>query len=377
MSIKRGLLVVLVASGVMLAVGGGPWLSGSAQTVQSVTTEWVLQGRVYEGEVGDESMPLQDVTVFLYGSNNPYPDTGTFLRSTTANAEGWYGLTVYDDDDYEYFHIRETDPAGYISIGAMTVSGTVRADNWIEYAIPLEEKTLTGNKFWLVPTSSLDLQIAHVELTQAIQCKDNSHCTDNSVPLIVGKDTYVRVYVKIVNASSVSNVSAAVAAYLPTGDVSGVPLYMPITAKANPQQSQATDTLNFLLPASSVSSSGTLAVMVNPHYTVAESNYANNTITMSLNLVSTPRLDIVPVRIYYNYGGTSGVVNPGMPYCLSNYLENILPVGEIKWHVLPGPPLEWKQQIGPGEGSWGQILAKLRDMRNKNTWCRQERIGML
>ncbi len=477
MSIKRSLLVVLVASGVMLAVRGGPWLSGSAQTAQSVTTEWVLQGRVYEGEVGDESTPLQDVTVFLYGSNNPYPDTGTFLRSTTTNAEGWYGLTVYDDDVYEYFHIRETDPSGYISVGARTVSGmvqtsnwieyiipldgktltgnkfwdratvlsgriyegeiggesqpledvtvslygannpypdagelidstttnsegwygltvpdgyeyyhiretdpadyasigattisgTVRTSNWIEYVVPLEEQTLTGNKFWLVPTSNLDLQIDHVELTQAIQCKDNSQCADNSVPLIAGKDTYVRVYVKVVNASSVSNVSAAVAAHLPSGDVSGVPLYMPITAKANPQRSQATDTLDFFLPASSVSISGTLEVMVNPHYTVAESNYANNTITMSLNFVSTPRLDIVPVRIYYNYGGKSGVVNPGMPYSLGNYLENILPVGEIKWHILPGPPLEWKQQIGPGAGSWGQILAKLTDMRNKNT----------
>ena len=482
MSTKRISYVVLVASAVMLALGGKPRMSGSAQTMQSATAEWTLEGRVYEGDVGVEpphSRPLQDVTVSLYGSNNPYPDSGTFLRSTTTDAEGWYGLIVYDDDAYEYFHIRETDPAGYTSVGATTLDGTVRTSNWIEYvipldgktltgnkfwdrtlvlsgrvykgevgdesqplegvtvslhgannpypdageliattttnaegwygltvpdgyeyyhiretdpagyvsidattisgtvrasnwieysiAIPLDEQTLTGNKFWILPTSNIDLQIDHVELTQAIQCKDNSHCADNSVPLIAGKDTYVRVYVKVVNASSVPNVSADAVAHLPSGDVSGVPLYMPITAKANPQRSQATDTINFYFPASSVSSSGTLEVMVNPHYTVAESNYANNTTTVSLNFVSTPRLDIVPVRIYYNYGGQSGVINWGMPYYLSGYLENILPVGEVKWHFLPGPPLEWKQQIGPGGASWGSLLAKLADMKKKNT----------
>ncbi len=370
MSNRKILLVALVASGVMLALGGKPRMSGSAQSAQSVAQEWIFQGRVYEGNVGLEppnSRPVEVVTVAVYGANNPYPVEGVLIDSTTTNAEGWYGLTV--PAGYEFYHIRKTDPPDYIPVGATTVSGTVRTNSWIEYNIniPLDEQTLTGNKFWIVPTSNIDLQIDHVELTQAIQCKDNSHCADNSVPLIAGKDTYVRVYIKVVNASSVPNVSAAVAAHLPTGDVSGVPLYMPITAKANPQRSQATDTLNFLLPASSVSISGTLEVMVNPHYTVAESNYANNTITMSLNFVSTPRLDIVPVRVYYNYGGQSGVVNPGMPYFMSGYLENILPVGELKWHFLPGPPLEWKQQIGPGGGSWGALLAKLADMKKKNT----------
>jgi len=68
--------------------------------------------------------------VSVYGSNNPYPDTGIFLRSTTTDAEGWYGLTVYDDDSYEYFHIQETDPPAYASVGATTVSGTVQTSNW-------------------------------------------------------------------------------------------------------------------------------------------------------------------------------------------------------------------------------------------------------
>ncbi|GEM_PF-887528 len=123
-----------------------------AQTGQKLAAEWTLSGRVYEGELGVEppgSQPLEGVTVSVYGANNSYPDPGTFIRSTTTNADGWYGLTISDNDGYwEYYHIKETNPAGYTSVGATSVDGAVRTDDWIEYVIPLEGKTLTGNKFW-------------------------------------------------------------------------------------------------------------------------------------------------------------------------------------------------------------------------------------
>ena len=154
MSAKRALLVVLVASGVMLAVGIGPWLLGAgvAHTSQAAAAQWTFQGRVYEGDVGDESQPLQGVTVSVYGANNPYPDPGEFIASTTTNSDGWYGLEA--PDGYEFYHIRETDPAGYTSVGARTVDGTVRTSNWIEYVIPLEGKMLTGNRFWDSPATT-------------------------------------------------------------------------------------------------------------------------------------------------------------------------------------------------------------------------------
>ena len=94
MSGKRVLLVVLVTSVVMLAVGAGPRLpdASAAQTSQIATATWTFQGRVYSGNVGDETHPLEGVTVTVYGANNPYPDPGTFIRSTTTDSEGWYGL---------------------------------------------------------------------------------------------------------------------------------------------------------------------------------------------------------------------------------------------------------------------------------------------
>jgi hypothetical protein len=105
-----------------------------------------FQGRVYEGDVGDEQLPLEGVVVSLYGANNPYPDNGTLITSTTTDSSGWYQLPV--ESGFEFYHIIEENPEEYESVGATSVDGTVRTDDWIEYAIPLESQTLTGNKFW-------------------------------------------------------------------------------------------------------------------------------------------------------------------------------------------------------------------------------------
>jgi len=349
-----------------------------------------LSGRVYAGNVGDESTPLSGVTVELYCSNNA-DFLGEHIGSAATNAEGWYGLLVAGV--CEFYNILETDLPGYEAVGATTVDGVVVNSNWIQYTHPLEGKTLTGNKFWdrpvatptHTPTSTptatrtptrtptatpgpgLDLQVEHVELTQAIQCKDNPSCPDNAVPLISGKHTYVRVYVKVLGSSAtVPNVSARVTAKMPWGDYTTNPINSTITAKLNPQRSQFNDTLNFHLPAWAVSNSGALEVTVNPDRTLAETNYANNKKTVNLTFVATPPLIVVPIWIDYNYGGTLQVVDGTMPYNMSYYLGNILPVGEVQLYILPGPVVEWKQQIGPGGASWGAILGKLTDMRKKN-----------
>lgn len=147
-----GRLLLLLA--LVLLPGRNGWVTAADNNSTSPTllTTWTFSGRVYEGNVGLEppnAQPLQGVTVCVYGSNNTYPSAGTLLRCTTTDSSGWYGLSVYDDDGpWEYYHLRETDPPGYVSNGATSVSGIVRDANWIEYIIPLTGKTLTGNKFW-------------------------------------------------------------------------------------------------------------------------------------------------------------------------------------------------------------------------------------
>ncbi|MGD2179293.1 MAG: DNRLRE domain-containing protein, partial [Anaerolineae bacterium] len=109
---------------------------------------YMLSGRVYEGDVGDQTTPLEGVAMTLHCSNDAGV-LGTEIDATTTDATGWYGLDAAPG--CEYYHIVESDPEGYTSVGATTVDGTVRSANWIEYVVPLESKTLTGNKFWDQP----------------------------------------------------------------------------------------------------------------------------------------------------------------------------------------------------------------------------------
>ena len=105
----------------------------------------VLSGRVYEGEVGDHSTPLSGVAVRLHASNDAGV-LGAQIDETTTDGNGWYGLDAAPG--YEYYYIVEVDPAGFESVGAASVDGTVVNANRIRYGHPLAGKVLTGNMFW-------------------------------------------------------------------------------------------------------------------------------------------------------------------------------------------------------------------------------------
>ncbi len=360
----------------------------------------ICQGRVFEGEVGDEGHPLADVVVELYVANGPYPNPGTLLHTTATDGNGWYSLPC--PDGYEFYAIRETDPPNHISVGAASVSGIVRGYNWVEIAGPsLGGLDLSGNKFWdqpgvptltytptptltEIPTSTptrtptrtltptqvaLDLQVSAVELTQGIQCKGNASglCADNAVPLIAGKTTYVRVYVKVNGVTvSVANVTAnAVASTTASPYILATSLNATITAKLSPQRSQYSDTLNFVFSPWDLDESGSLTVTVNPNHTVPESNYSNNSKTVTLTFKDTNPLAIVPVWVQYKYGGANSYVASNMPLCLEDYTLNLLPVGDVEWHTLSGPPLSWTDQIST-DAQWGKMLQAIRDLRTKN-----------
>ena len=111
----RTLLAVLVLAATSLVA---PLVPSRAQD----PVVWTFQGRIYEGEVGDESRPLAGVTVGLYAANNDYPDPGELIDRTVTDGKGWYGLQVRESQTaYEVYSIREVDPQGYESAGATSV----------------------------------------------------------------------------------------------------------------------------------------------------------------------------------------------------------------------------------------------------------------
>jgi hypothetical protein len=110
-----------------------------------------FSGYVYEGDPYYTGSPLPYVTVTLYCASNP-TETGTQIAVAASSRTGFYALNTHII--CEYYNIIETDPSGYISSGVQTSGGTPKNNNWIQYAQPLDGKTLSGNNFWdkLPPT---------------------------------------------------------------------------------------------------------------------------------------------------------------------------------------------------------------------------------
>jgi hypothetical protein len=109
---------------------------------------YTLSGRVIEGQCQTEppnnASYLPNVSLELYCSNNE-GTLGTLQDSTTTNSDGWYGLDA--PDAYEYYTIVCKGKTGYKFECSRSVGGTASGEQ-IKYVVPLDTKTLTGNKFW-------------------------------------------------------------------------------------------------------------------------------------------------------------------------------------------------------------------------------------
>ena len=95
----------------------------------------------------DDSTPIPNVTVGLWGANNAYPDPGTLLMTTTTDGAGWYGLTL-TEVGYEYYALRGWDKDtlrgviqnfNLVMLGATfasyLASGVVTRSMWPQFAL--------------------------------------------------------------------------------------------------------------------------------------------------------------------------------------------------------------------------------------------------
>ena len=99
-----------------------------------------LSGHVYEGDVRDVIGPLAGVTVSLYVSNDAMV-LGAQVLSAATDEWGFYHLHLRDSGASEYFHIVQTNAAGYDSVRSTTLGGTCVSSDWIRYDL---EQLMTG-----------------------------------------------------------------------------------------------------------------------------------------------------------------------------------------------------------------------------------------
>jgi hypothetical protein len=144
---------------------------------------------------------------------------------------------------------------------------------------------------------SVDLRLGGFEVTQGIQ-DDN-----NSVPLVRGKPTWVRVWVDIGTAAGpVNDVTAKLIGILPGGSTEELlPASTVITAFRNPDPTNYDHSFNFSLPESWIlpQSYAAFTISINPDRTVPETNYFNNDFNAATTQFERRRalhLAFVPVR---------------------------------------------------------------------------------
>lgn len=137
----------------------------------------------------------------------------------------------------------------------------------------------------------INLAITDVEITQAVQDEANS------VPLVKGKRTFVRVHVQA-DGADVPGVTARLDATWTGGEGLAIPPSNPagttITVKDAPDRNNLNDSFLFELPWDWMEQDGLeLQIRVNPYQYPLEPNFADNeTVAGPLSFVASPRLEV-------------------------------------------------------------------------------------
>lgn len=188
-------------------------------------------------------------------------------------------------------------------------------------------------------TLDLTAGAANIEVIQAVQRNDND------VPLVSGKETFVRVFGRILSSSEGFTSLNAWPMVQLRGTRGGVPLPdSPLTPiNFEPIRSAPVDRTNmnnwlFRLPASWADGTVTLQAEVNPRRTLNETSYANNVAqtTVNFNRKAPMCIDVVPVA---TTRGTSFVSPSAFLSSIFARAQSALPTHELRGFFRGGSPL--------------------------------------
>lgn len=202
---------------------------------------------------------------------------------------------------------------------------------------------------------AVDLSVANLEANQSIQYLDNATNADNSLTLVRGRRTTVRMNIGVFGTGVVTGVTGQLAVFVNGVAIAGSPFSPengPITAQLSPINREETHhTLNFEfeIPGSGLgpaTSDVKLVATVDPAGTIAESNEGNNSMTLdhlSFACRRSPSIAYVPINYTF---AEADPANMGLP---SN--TKMAPgIGDdFIWHTypIPDPPNYYAAAVSP------------------------------
>ncbi|NOX62858.1 MAG: hypothetical protein GXP42_13070, partial [Chloroflexi bacterium] len=227
------------------------------------------------GEWGD-ILDCDGIPVYEWAVQNHPVSLYTYYQTYTSPA-----FMVYNDQETEYMWVRATlsEQKAVYSNGAGPSSGYADGE--------------TEDYFWEPP---YDLEVTGMEVSQGIQN------LDNEMPLVEGRRTIVRVYVKEVIGRNVAGVNARLYGERDGASLSGSPLLAennPITVKGDGgDRLDMNDSFWFVLPSSWRSGDVTLRVEVNYDDGVREKDKSDNEMEVDVTFEKAKALKLVLVPLH-------------------------------------------------------------------------------
>ncbi len=176
----------------------------------------------------------------------------------------------------------------------------------------------------------VDLTIAGLEVTQAVQK------VDNSVPLVAGRKTVVRVFAQaFIYTGTPSTASKVKLSATRNGVVLAGAFETPLTSvSTSPTRGAYSSTVNLYLPDAWTSGTIVLTATVDSAGQVQETVENNNTYSLTLTFNSVPNVKVMIVPVRYKHTPTGVTYAAPTVDTISTKIKQMYPVAnvEILWH---------------------------------------------
>lgn len=177
------------------------------------------------------------------------------------------------------------------------------------------------------PPPGPNMSVDGIEVTQAVQD------LNNSVDLVAGKRTYVRVHV----SSPVNTAHVFATLSGKRGVVNLAPTLNPgnpgsdITVRTTPNREQINDSFWFELPSGWTAAGNlTLTARLDPNNAKNDLVQANNVRTVTVNFKSTPPLRLRLMNVQYRVGSTTYLANSSHMNALESWLRRAYPISSLQ-----------------------------------------------
>ncbi|MEX2030728.1 MAG: Ig-like domain-containing protein [Anaerolineales bacterium] len=325
-----------------------------------------------EAELPPDRPPVVEITAPGDGSSIPGPTV--FLRASIqedreladvrfqidGGAETLMGAAPSLTDPSRYTtganfstSLMEAGTTHLLTVSARDVAGQFAVDT-VQILVP-------------TPIPSLDLQAVKMEVVQVVQCLDNSGCSDNAVPMVINKPTWVRVYVRAENGPPARPVSGRLCQGRVTTCDTGYVVPFNEIVPNDDEDPTATDrgaldaSLNFFVPPVWLTE-GTLELTAFVNYQerdVDETRSDNNAVQASVSVVPARALTVMFMPVT-----ASGLTPPiSEMWALVDWLSRVFPVARIV--PVGRAPLRGDFDLSDSSGdgcgrTWGRLMDALR-----------------